>query len=84
MFAILCLALHVSEYAGQSREYELQGSCDSCDVPQRSCANNSKAEKADLVQARKSACKASEYVKDSPNLSEPATIEKLMTLPNDI
>lgn len=61
-----------------------QGSCDSCDVPQRSCANNSKAEKADLVQARKSACKASEYVKDSPNLSEPATIEKLMTLPNDI
>ena len=31
--AILCLALHVSEYAGQSREYEVQGSCDSCDVP---------------------------------------------------
>lgn len=39
----------------------------SCDVPQQlsACANNSKAEKADLVQARKSACKASEYVKDS-------------------
>ena len=90
MFAILCLALHVSEYAGQSREYELQGSCDSCDVPQRSCANNSKAEKADLVQARKSACKASEYVKDSRipwiclSLPQLRSFEKLTTLPNDI
>ena len=74
IFAILCLALYVSESdAGQSRGYELlliHTTQWNCDVSKQrpACANNSKAEKADLVQAKKSACKAWEYVKDSANL----------------